>query len=76
VQWNVDTGDADRRSRYPILLREVLNYTNAFEHQQEGSSIHFIAKREGDNLVLTLYEPKAQFDYRRVTGGGSRCAAR
>ena len=63
VQWEVEAADAVAEVD-PVLLREALLelLRNAFEHQKEGSSMHFIAKREGDNLVLTLYEPKAQFD--------------
>lgn len=63
VNWNVDAAETTAEID-PILLRDALVelLRNAFEHQKEGSSIDFIAKREGDNLVITLNEPKGQFD--------------
>ncbi|HJT81211.1 MAG TPA: hypothetical protein VJ719_08445 [Chthoniobacterales bacterium] len=63
VNWHIDDLNA-AATIDPVLLREALLelLKNAFEHQKEGASIDFIAKREGDNLVLTLNEPKGQFD--------------
>lgn len=63
VNWNIDAVDATADIDPFLLLEALLELLrNAFEHQKEGSSIHFIAKREGDNLVLMLNEPKGQFD--------------
>ena len=63
LNWQIDALDA-KADIDPILLREALIEVlrNAFEHQKEGASMDFIAKREGDNLVLTLNEPKGEFD--------------
>lgn len=63
VNWNIDAAGVVAEVD-PLLLRDALVelLRNAFEHQKEGSSMDFIAKREGDNLVFTLNEPKEQFD--------------
>ena len=63
ISWKIEAKDA-QVSIDPQLLQEALVEVlrNAFEHQAAGASIHFNAATEGDNLVLTLYEPKAQFD--------------
>jgi K+-sensing histidine kinase KdpD len=64
IQWQLDVGQETDVEMDPILLRdavvEVLR--NAIEHQPAGSSLRFIGTAEGDNLVLTLYEPKTDFD--------------
>jgi K+-sensing histidine kinase KdpD len=63
VEWTDDAKDA-QVSVDPQLLQEALLelFRNAFEHQAAGSSLVFHARTEGDSLVLTLYEPKAEFN--------------
>lgn len=63
VTWKTDTQDANMATD-PLLMQEALLevFSNAFEHHKEGASLSFIARTEGDTLVFTLYEPKAQFD--------------
>lgn len=63
ISWKIEP-DGSQLSIDPQLLQEALLelVRNAFEHQTPGSSLHFNAATEGDNLVLTLYEPKAQFE--------------
>ncbi|MFL6513673.1 MAG: sensor histidine kinase [Chthoniobacterales bacterium] len=64
IQWKLNVGQQTDVQMDPMLLRdavlEVLR--NAIEHQPAGSSLRFIGNTEGDNLVLTLYEPKTDFD--------------
>ena len=62
VTWKIATSNAQVSidpQLFPEALLEV--FRNAFEHQMEGSSLDFNATMEGDNLVLILYEPKAEF---------------
>jgi K+-sensing histidine kinase KdpD len=63
VTWKTDTQDANMATD-PLLTQEALLevFSNAFENRTEGASLSFIARTEGDTLVFTLYEPKAQFD--------------
>jgi K+-sensing histidine kinase KdpD len=63
VTWKTDTQDANMATD-PLLMQEALLevFSNAFENHKEGASLSFIARTEGDTLVFTLYEPKAQFD--------------
>jgi K+-sensing histidine kinase KdpD len=63
ISWKIDA-DGWQLSIDPQLLQEALLelVRNAFEHQTPGSSLRFNAGTEGDNLVLTLDEPKAQFE--------------
>ena len=62
VAWKIEIADAQLPVDPQLLSEAVLElFRNAFEHQESGSSIHFNATTEGDSLVLTLYEPKAQF---------------
>jgi K+-sensing histidine kinase KdpD len=62
TSWKVETANTSANID-PQLLQDALLelFRNAFEHLTEGASIDFIARTEGDNLVLTLYEPKPQF---------------
>ena len=62
ISWKINTSGSLNLDPQLLLeaLLEVLR--NAFEHQAPGSAIHFNAATEGDNLVLSLYEPKTQFD--------------
>jgi signal transduction histidine kinase len=63
ISWKIEAGKAEVNidpQQLQEALFEVLR--NAFEHQTPGSSLHFNAATEGGNLVLTLYEPKAQFE--------------
>ena len=63
ISWKIDTKGQQVNIDPQLLLEAFLELLrNAFEHQAPGSSIHFNAATEGDNLVLTLYEPKAPFD--------------
>ena len=63
VTWNVETADVQLNTD-PQLMQEALLelVRNAFEHHTPGTSLHFIAKTEGDNLVFALYEPKSDFE--------------
>lgn len=63
ISWKIET-NGSQISIDPQLLQEGLLEVlrNAFENQTPGSSLGFNAAPEGDNLVFTLYEPKAQFD--------------
>ena len=62
IEWQVEaqggTVEID-----PQLLQEAFLelFRNAFEHRKNGSSLLFIANREGDNLVFSLHEQKAEF---------------
>lgn len=62
ISWKINTSGSLNIDPQLLLeaLLEVLR--NGFEHQAPGSAIHFNAATEGDNLVLSLYEPKTQFD--------------
>ena len=64
IRWELQLGDAAQVMVDPQLLQEALLelVRNALENQVPGSSLHFLAKTEGDNLVLTLYEPKTAFE--------------
>jgi len=62
IQWenNVSGGsvNVDPQQLQEAVLEVV---RNAFEHRQADASLRFIARTEGDNLVMSLYEPKAEF---------------
>jgi len=62
ISWKINTSGSLNIDPQLLLeaLLEVLR--NGFEHQAPGSALHFNAATEGDNLVLSLYEPKTQFD--------------
>lgn len=62
TDWKVETENTPANID-PQLLQDALLelFRNAFEHMNEGASLGFIARTEGDNLVLTLYEPKSEF---------------
>ena len=62
VQWQLSVQNASVNTD-PQLLQEALVelFRNAFEHRIPEASLRFIAQTEGDNLVLTLHEPKAEF---------------
>jgi K+-sensing histidine kinase KdpD len=63
LQWTIQVEDGNMDID-PVLLREALLdvVKNAFEHLAQGASLHFIAKTEGDTLVIALHEPKPKFD--------------
>jgi K+-sensing histidine kinase KdpD len=62
VKWKIEAGKGSLNIDPQLLQDAVLEvFRNAFEHLAEGSSIDFIARTEGDNLVLTFHEPKPDF---------------
>jgi signal transduction histidine kinase len=63
ISWKIEAPGAELNidpQQLQEALLEVLR--NAFEHQAPGASLHFNAKADGGNLVVTLDEPKAQFE--------------
>jgi K+-sensing histidine kinase KdpD len=63
VAWEVQADDSILEVDPQLVQDAVLEvFRNAFEHQTEGASLRFIARTENGNLVLTLYEPKTQWD--------------
>ncbi|HEY4282653.1 MAG TPA: hypothetical protein VGM62_06265 [Chthoniobacterales bacterium] len=63
VTWKAEIPDAEMPVDPQLLSDALLEvFQNAFEHQENGASLHFNAKTEDGNLVFTLYEPKAQFE--------------
>jgi K+-sensing histidine kinase KdpD len=63
VAWKVEIEDAQLPVDPQLLSDALLElFGNAFEHPVEGASLHFNATTESGNLVLTLYEPKPQFE--------------
>ena len=62
VTWKAEISDAEMPVDPQLLSDALLEvFQNAFEHQEKGPSLHFNATTEDGNLVLTLYEPKAEF---------------
>jgi K+-sensing histidine kinase KdpD len=62
LNWQTDIRQSSVKVD-PQLLQDALLelFRNAFETLAEGTSLDFNARTEGDNLVLTFHEPKAQF---------------
>lgn len=62
ITWKMESGKESVAVDPQLLQDAVLEVVrNAVEHQVEGASLDFIATTEGDNLVITLHEPKTEF---------------
>ena len=62
VQWQSAVAEGAINADPQQLQEAMLEvFRNASEHRKADSSLRFIARTEGDNLVLSLYEPKAEF---------------
>ena len=62
VQWQSEVAEGAVNVDPQQLQEAMLEvFRNAFEHRKPDASLRFIARTEGDNLVLSLYEPKAEF---------------
>jgi len=62
IHWETQVSASSVEVDPQQLQEAVLEVVrNAFEHRHGDASPRFIARTEGDNLVLSLYEPKAEF---------------
>jgi K+-sensing histidine kinase KdpD len=63
VQWDIQTGDADLQIDPQTLLPALLElFANAFRHDPADGVISVTARTENGRFVLSLREPKRNFE--------------